>query len=570
MTNRRGRPIGNLLLIANLLVLFSCDRDSPKVDGDVLATFSGGELRVSDLDQFILSQPPERRVPPKEVDSIDWLERQTEKLFEQSVLPRVYDLDEVRQEPQYQKGWSRQRNQILSLAYFGKKIQAIDISPDEAELKKYFEQHKTEFGQPERRMVRNILLRWPPDAQEQDRQVVRARAADLRQQIVDGASFENIAGRYSESSSKSLDGLVGWVEQNNFRRDIGEFVFALERGVVSDVFENPAGCQLFLVESVVPEAAPDFESARGQLAKRRIAELGAAKKQQLVDALVEQFGVDLIAEWPDLGLPAGVDAEKPIFTYGNQSFSGLDVFMLAQSSQNSPQEIYRHMAGEILLSAAFEEEFSAQVEANLRPARERFLAQYLANKLYSETLQATPDERLREFYLAQQSRFQTDQQVQLDIYYFPIGKGDPLNNLKVPEKFANDIRDDLGKRNDMWSSFDTKPGHDFYELPATAIRQLIFQMPLIAPLIPEDVTPGMVIGPFHSGDRIAVVVVGDVLTGQPLSFEDARQHVLQLYSSTAANEISRQASLALRSKFDLTIYRQHLKNFGASFVNPSP
>ncbi len=148
------------------------------------------------------------------------------------------------------------------------RVALLELAPrtklPESALQAYFDEHRSEYAQPERVRVRQIVI--------ED----RSRADLLQTQLAQGADFAALA-RANSIAPEAPDG----GELPPFARgelpEAFDRAFELEPGQVSAVIESPYGFHVFLLESVIPAREPSFEEMRGKIE----AELGQRHLEEL-------------------------------------------------------------------------------------------------------------------------------------------------------------------------------------------------------------------------------------------------------------------------------------------------
>lgn len=112
------------------------------------------------------------------------------------------------------------------------------------ELRKYFEANKTKFLKPETVELSEIFLSLAgkPEAD------VKARAAQLVDQIRKGGDFGTLAKAYSERSQQN-GGKVGLFEVTNLRADIATAIKNVQAGGVSEPLKTDEGYQILRVDT---------------------------------------------------------------------------------------------------------------------------------------------------------------------------------------------------------------------------------------------------------------------------------------------------------------------------------
>jgi len=112
--------------------------------------------------------------------------------------------------------------------------------PSDKEIAAFYEKNKKTFVIPESVRVRHILIARAPGDDEKTRAEKKAKAEDIRKQLLAGASFIELAKKYSDCPSKEQGG------------DLGEF----PRGQMVKPFDNAAFSQK--VNEIGPVVETDF------------------------------------------------------------------------------------------------------------------------------------------------------------------------------------------------------------------------------------------------------------------------------------------------------------------------
>jgi foldase protein PrsA len=129
----------------------------------------------------------------------------------------------------------------------------------EAEVTKYYEQHKSSYGQPEKRDLRIILTK------------TEANASKAKSEIQGGQSFASVAKSKSiDTTTKNNGGELAGVVKGEEEKALSEAVFAAKTGVLSGPVKTPFGYYIFEVKAI---HAPT---------QKKLSEVKSTVKQQLV------------------------------------------------------------------------------------------------------------------------------------------------------------------------------------------------------------------------------------------------------------------------------------------------
>ena len=155
------------------------------------------------------------------------------------------------------------RNQIITQKVIGEEVSG-HLSVSKEEEQKFYDDHKDEMAQPEYIRLSEILVA-PKPAQpaaapgsaapaadpnapaaqpvvdEASLKAAEAKANDLLKQIHDGASFEDIAKKYSDGPSAADGGNLGTFERGKLAKSIEDQTFAMKSGEVTNVIQTKQG-----------------------------------------------------------------------------------------------------------------------------------------------------------------------------------------------------------------------------------------------------------------------------------------------------------------------------------------
>lgn len=227
---------------------------------------------------------------------------------------------------------------------------APEVSVDEAELRRRYEDQRHRFLRPEQRHVAHILV-TPKGADAESEKAALAAAQELRRQLDEGADFAALARERSDDpGSKASGGDLGWIEKGMTDPAFEEAVFAAEPGQLIGPLRGASGYHLIRVLEVRGEEGRTFDEVREELLaemiagerERRYLEL-TGRLQDLVyrdptslAPVAEALGVEIKSEGPfDRNGGPGIAAHPEVIA---QAFSDL---VLVDGQTSEPIEIDR-------------------------------------------------------------------------------------------------------------------------------------------------------------------------------------------------------------------------------------
>ncbi len=171
---------------------------------------------------------------------------------------------------------------------------AAGINVGEQELRERYEAQIANYRKPEERHLRHILLAAEPD--DSDSAVAARKQADeLREQLLAGASFEELAKEYSDDpGSAESGGDLGFLSPGMLDAAFEKAAFSLEQGALSEPVRSAFGYHLIRVEAVRGGEVSPFDEVRGRI-------LDEVKRERAGQQFYEQAEqlANLAYEFPD-------------------------------------------------------------------------------------------------------------------------------------------------------------------------------------------------------------------------------------------------------------------------------
>jgi len=256
------RPYATLpFLLLLLLVTAACgDRSGPRLSSGDLA--AAGDLRFSIEDAATMLAPVETLpADPEVVRAL--AEFWTDYTLLALLVNREGDLENLDLsailEPQESQSMVLQlRDAVID--------ENIEIS--DTELESLFESERP--GEEVR--ARHILLLFPPDATQAQRDSVRTLAEDLRQRAVGGADFAALATEWSgDPGSAQRGGDLDYFPRGIMVAPFEEAAFSTPPGQVSDIVESQFGLHIIRVEDIRSPSLDEIrEELRASLRQERV------------------------------------------------------------------------------------------------------------------------------------------------------------------------------------------------------------------------------------------------------------------------------------------------------------
>jgi peptidyl-prolyl cis-trans isomerase D len=270
-----------------------------------------------------------------------------------------------------------------------------EVKVSDADLQQYYTQHLSDYRVPDRVKVEHILFKTTGKTPDEIKTIEKT-AQDVLVQIKAGKSFEDLARQYSEDSSASQGGMIGWITHGQTVKEFEDTAFSLEPGQVSGLIKTTYGIHIIKVLDKQKAHLETFDEVkndiRATLEKQKLADA----QQSFAQNLENQFKADP-QHFSAVASKAGLEAkESPLFRYhqvipdfGNSdSFANL-AFQLRPGEIGQPITVPKGTAIIQLVESVPPrvqalDQIRAQVEEDYRAAQSKVLAQQRAKEFASK------------------------------------------------------------------------------------------------------------------------------------------------------------------------------------------
>jgi len=176
---------------------------------------------------------------------------------------------------------------------FGIKVNKLVMSqpsanekPTEKEITDFYESNKDKFKMPESVHVRHILVAKAPGDDDKVKEGKKAKAEDLRKQIIAGADFAEIAKKNSDCPSKENGGDLGVFSRGEMVKPFEDAAFSQELKAIGPVIETEFG---FHIIQVLEKNAPKVLSLDEKMKTNISALLQQQKQQQAFETILKKL-----------------------------------------------------------------------------------------------------------------------------------------------------------------------------------------------------------------------------------------------------------------------------------------
>lgn len=138
---------------------------------------------------------------------------------------------------------------------------------DPAKIESFYREHAAEWTQGGEVKLRMITIVAGADA-EKNRKMIQ----EIREKIIRGADFGDLARIYSMDSNQDNSGDWGWVKRGDLNPDLEKVIFSLNKGKISDVVSLDGRYYLMMAEDKKPGVTRPLAEVRGDIERVLLSE----------------------------------------------------------------------------------------------------------------------------------------------------------------------------------------------------------------------------------------------------------------------------------------------------------
>ena len=148
---------------------------------------------------------------------------------------------------------------------------ANSIPVTQADLQAFYNQHQDEFRIPETVTVRHILIKTPtpgPDGKVDPKGVeaAKAKVEDVQKQLKAGASFEELAKKYSDDPGSAQNGgLLPAITKGRTVPEFEQAAFTTPKGQTTDIIRTSYGFHIIHVEDKQNARVKPLDEVKAQI-----------------------------------------------------------------------------------------------------------------------------------------------------------------------------------------------------------------------------------------------------------------------------------------------------------------
>ncbi|HEX5412076.1 MAG TPA: peptidyl-prolyl cis-trans isomerase [Terriglobia bacterium] len=217
-----------------------------------------------------------------------------------------------------------------------------NVNVSDAEMKQYYTSHLEDYRVPDRVKVSHILFKTTGKSSEQIKQLEKT-AADVLAKIKAGANFAEMAKKYSEDTSASNGGDIGWITHGQTVKEFEDTAFNMQPGQVSGLVHTTYGIHIIKVFDKQTAHLQSFNDVKDAIHDTLMKQKMAAALESYADQLETKLKANP-KQFASIAKQAGLEVKQtPLYQYNqtvpdfgsNDAFQNLS-FQLRQNEVGQP------------------------------------------------------------------------------------------------------------------------------------------------------------------------------------------------------------------------------------------
>jgi peptidyl-prolyl cis-trans isomerase C len=286
--------IRRILLVTAVAALAACGNSGPKKSGPAVASGKGITITADEFKARLDEQSPFIRA---RYSSLERKKEFLDNLIRFEVLAKEAERQGLDKDPEVQL--TLRKIMVQKLVQRSFQDQGAGKELPEAELQKYYDEHKDEFNRPRKARVAAIVFNAPAGSPERATKVAAARKALAKVKAEEKKNpmvFQQAVAAFSEdAASKGVAGDLGFKSadelEKSFGKELAQAAFALKPGEVSGVIEGAQGVYLVRLAGVQEELSRSFDQVKAQINQKLSRERRTKEFDELVKKLRDEANV---------------------------------------------------------------------------------------------------------------------------------------------------------------------------------------------------------------------------------------------------------------------------------------
>lgn len=260
-------------------------------DQSYVAKIGNKKITMADLNRIIgyYDQEQQKVIEknPQLKETILW------QVIQGTVVSKIAKEKGFDKKPEIKSQQELMINNFLASQYLQKEIiEKITIS--EAKARAYYKDHPEAFKNPEMIRARHILFKAEPGASDEDKNKIKAKAAEVLEKLKKGEDFIKLAAEVSDDlGTKAKGGDLDFFPKGTMIPAFEEAAFSLKPGELSNIVETEYGYHIIKLEEKKEPLLEPYETIKEKVKDQALQEMRKTAVTEFVEKSLKNAKVEI-------------------------------------------------------------------------------------------------------------------------------------------------------------------------------------------------------------------------------------------------------------------------------------
>ncbi|RLD10484.1 MAG: hypothetical protein DRI44_05960 [Chlamydiae bacterium] len=269
------------------------NNQSPKqlvLTSNIIAYVDGSPVKLSQFNAVFANRDLEklptylRREYDKNRDNF------IKQLINNKVFESAANNESFSDSPEFNRELDDVVKQVKMKYYYDKYITSrINIS--EKDIKNYYKNHDSKYSSPEKIKVRHILIAVKKNPLPVQITNAYNKAKLLRQRVMEGESFAEIAAAESDCPSRAKGGDLGYRQRGQLVPEFEKVAFDLKKNEISKVIKTEFGYHIIQVTDIIQKRKLSFDEVKDKIKQEIYSQREKKLYNDLLTSLTNKYKV---------------------------------------------------------------------------------------------------------------------------------------------------------------------------------------------------------------------------------------------------------------------------------------
>jgi peptidyl-prolyl cis-trans isomerase C len=164
----------------------------------------------------------------------------------------------------------------------------------EDRIREFYEANPDNYRRKETLEVSHILIKVDADAKPEEKEKARKKADRIRNEIMEGEAFAEMARKHSDCNSAPGGGSLGYIKKGYMPEEFDRIAFAMEEDAVSDAVETKFGYHIIKVSDKKPAGIAPYEEVKDFIQRFLQEEESRKRRQAHITELRERAKIEIL------------------------------------------------------------------------------------------------------------------------------------------------------------------------------------------------------------------------------------------------------------------------------------